>query len=235
MEPWRYRPARDLGMPLGESLRSARREAGIVNAIASAACWSVLRAYMALAHRLRVVGRENLPVGPPFVLIANHASHLDVLSLMAALPGALRRCVLPIAAGDTFFETPRSAFASALLLNALPMWRRNCGRHALAELRERLVGEPCAYALFPEGTRSRSGEMGGFKPGIGMIVAGTHAAVVPCRIRGAFEAWPPQAPRPRRTPIEVTVGPPLSFADRSNARDGWEIIAAECESAVRAL
>ena len=63
--------------------------------------------------------------------------------------------IFPIAAGDVFFETPAWAAFAAGIMNALPMWRKKFGPHALQELRQRLVEEPCAYILFPEGARSR--------------------------------------------------------------------------------
>ena len=68
------------------------------------------------------------------------------------------------------------------------MWRKRCGTHALDELRERLVGEPAIYILFPEGTRARDGKMGKFKPGLGRIVAASEVPVVPCHLAGAFQA-----------------------------------------------
>ena len=199
------------------------------------AWWSVVRSYLAVYHRLEISGREHLPTSPPFVLVANHASHLDALVLASPLPARIRDRVFPIAAGDTFFETPVSAVFAAFVLNALPIWRKNCGPHALHELRDRLVHEPCAYILFPEGTRTRDGKMNRFKPGIGMLVAGTHVPVVPCYLRGCFEAWPPRAKvtRPRR--IRVRIGPPLSFPGMNDDRAGWEATASRIEQAVAAL
>lgn len=235
MQRWRLQPARDLGLPLGERLRSLRRESGLIDRTARLAWWSVVRAYFTIAHRLTVTGREHLPAAPPFVIVANHASHLDALVLAAALRRRLWNCVFPIAAGDTFFETPVVAAFAAGLLNALPMWRRNCGGHALRELRRRLVDEPCGYILFPEGTRSRTGELGRFRPGLGMIVAGTGVPVVPAHIHGAYEAAPPgsRVPRPRR--IAVRVGPAIHFVDTVNDRQGWQTVAARAEDAVRSL
>src|SRR5690606_3946329 len=100
--------------------------------------------------------------------------------ILASLPAHLRRSTMALAAGDTFFDSrPRAAFA-AMCLNALPLWRKNVGRHSLDALRERLVNEPCSYVLFPEGTRSRTGDMNPFKPGLGMLVAATGIPVVPC-------------------------------------------------------
>ena len=235
MRKWRLEPARDLGLPLGERLRSLKRESGLIDRTARLAWWSAVRVYFAAAHRLRVKGREHLPTKPPFVVVANHASHLDAMVLAAAMPCRLWNCVFPIAAGDTFFETPVMAAFAAGLLNALPMWRRNCGSHAMRELRERLVGEPCGYILFPEGTRSRTGEMASFKPGLGMIVAETDVPVVPVYIHGAYEAAPPNRRLPRFRGIELRVGPALRFNDLPNERSGWRDVAGLAEDAVRAL
>jgi 1-acyl-sn-glycerol-3-phosphate acyltransferase len=215
-----------------ESMSSLKRESGLV-AFASQAAWRILiRLYMRSYHRLRVIGGENIPDKPPFILIANHASHLDALVLAVALPWRLRRMTFPIAAGDVFFETPATIAFSAMMLNALPMWRKNCGRQALKELRSRLVEEPCNYILFPEGARSRDGALLPFKPGIGMIIADADVPIVPCRIDGAFEACPANTrlPRPRR--ITVRVGRAMNFKDVPNNREGWTLIAEQLKDAV---
>ncbi|HVR75256.1 MAG TPA: lysophospholipid acyltransferase family protein [Planctomycetota bacterium] len=184
---------------------------------------------------MEIVGREHIPAAPPFVIIANHASHLDALILAAPLPMRHRDRIFPIAAGDTFFETPLLTAFAALLLNALPMWRRRCGRHAMDDLRRRLVEEPCAYILFPEGTRSRTGEAGAFKAGLGMIVAGTPVPIVPCRLDGTFEALPPHRRFPRPRKLRLVIGKPRVFESASNDRQGWDLIARECEQAFREL
>jgi 1-acyl-sn-glycerol-3-phosphate acyltransferase len=127
-----------------------------------------------------------------------------------------------------------AAFAAGLM-NALPMWRKNCGRHAIDALRQRLIDEPCAYILFPEGTRSRTGQMGPFKHGVGMLVAGTSVPVVPCHLQGTFEAMPPGKawPRPRR--VRLRIGQPLTFAQAAQDRTGWQSIAEQLKAAVTHL
>src|SRR2546423_1144054 len=111
MENWKLEPARDLGLPPGQRLRSLRRESGLVETAAHVAWWALVRGYLAACHRLVIEGRHHLPEKPPFVLVANHASHFDALVLASPFPWRLRDRVFPIAAGDVFFETPvRSAF-----------------------------------------------------------------------------------------------------------------------------
>lgn len=235
MEPWQLRPARDLELPPSQQFRSLQRENGLVFTMFHHAWWHVVRGYLAMWHRLRIVGREHVPLRPPFILVANHTSHLDALVLSAVLSWRVRDRVFPIAAGDVFFETPLASAFAAGLLNALPMWRKRCGPHALEQLRQRLIDEPCAYILFPEGTRSRDGSMVSFKPGLGMIVAGTDVPVIPCHLTGCFEALPSDRRWPSPKAIEVRVGEPLRFADEPNTRTGWQRVATLAEARVRAL
>lgn len=235
MDDWKYESSRDLGLAPQDRLKSLQRESGLISSVLHRTWWSAARVYLKLWHQLEIEGRAYLPTKPPFVLIANHASHLDVLVLAASLAHKHRDRIFPIAAGEVFFNTPTAAAFSALMLNALPMWRKKCGPHAMEELRNRLVNDPCAYILFPEGTRSRDGTLAPFKAGLGMIVAGTDVPVIPAALAGCHAAMPPDARVPRRKPIKLTLGPPLNFANTTDDRDGWRKVAADCEAAVRGL
>jgi 1-acyl-sn-glycerol-3-phosphate acyltransferase len=235
MDDWKYQPAGDLGLKPEESLRSLKRETGLVGTLTQSAWRAAVRAYLHGYHRLRVEGREHLPARAPFIMVANHSSHLDAITLATALPWRLRQSVFPIAAGDVFFETPAVALFSAMMLNALPMWRKSCGPHAMQQLRDRLIGEPAIYVLFPEGTRCRDGNMGRFKPGLGMLVAEAEVPVVPCYLHGAFAACPPDKKLPRPHPLHLRIGPPVQFTEVKNERAGWQEIASRLEAAVAAL
>ena len=235
MDDWNYRPAADQQLKPGDSMKSVRRETGLIGATTQFG-WRVLsRLYLRTYHRLSVQGLEYVPSVPPFVLVANHASHLDALVLAAALPWKLRRFAFPIAAGDTFFETKATTVFAAMMLNALPMWRKRCGAHGMAELRSRLIDDPAIYLLFPEGTRSRTGEIGSFKPGLGMLLGGADVAVVPCHLSGAFEALPPGARWPKPEKLNLRIGPPMRFGSIPNDKHGWRIISEQLEEAVRKL
>jgi 1-acyl-sn-glycerol-3-phosphate acyltransferase len=235
VDEWDLKPARDLGLPSGQRFRSLRRESGLVETATHLAWSSAVRAYLAVGHRLQVHGRENLPAKPPFVLMANHASHLDALVVASALPWHLRERLFSIAAGDTFFVSPVTAAFAAVAINALPLWRKQFSGGALKELRERLIADPCAYVIFPEGTRSRDGTIGRFKPGLGMLVAGTEVPVVPCHLAGTFEALPPNRTVPHFRKITVRIGEPVRFGSVKNERPGWEEVAKTAEAAVRKL
>lgn len=235
MEPWELQPARDTGLTPSERFRSVRRESGLIESLTHHACFSMLRIYFAVAHRLAIKGREKLPAHGPFVLAANHCSHLDALALGAALTPRHRNRAFPIAAGDVFFQTKMTSTFSAIMLNALPMWRKNCGPHALADLRRKLQEEKAIFIIFPEGGRSRDGSMMPFKHGLGMLVAETNVPVMPCRLVGTFEALPPHRNFPRPVAIKLVIGDTLQFASTANDRTGWSEIAKSVESAVRDL
>jgi 1-acyl-sn-glycerol-3-phosphate acyltransferase len=211
------------------------RESGLIETAFHLAWWRFVRIYLRLVHRVRVEGREHLPGDGPFVLVSNHQSHLDALVLTAQLPSRLRIRTYPIAAEDTFFDSALTSALSAATINALPVRRGRTGAHALEHLRNRLTDERCVYVLFPEGTRTRDGAIGSFKPGVGMLLAGTDVPVVPCHVAGSFEALPPRHHVPKFIPIRVTIGRALRFADVPNDRDGWVRIAEVLEREVRGL
>jgi 1-acyl-sn-glycerol-3-phosphate acyltransferase len=169
------------------------------------------------------------------VLAANHCSHLDALVLGAALIPRHRERAFPIAAGDVFFQSTVTSTFSAIMLNALPMWRKNCGPHALAELRRKLQEERAIFIIFPEGGRSRTGSMMPFKHGLGMLVAETNVPIVPCGLAGTFDALPPHRKLPRPATIKLMIGDPLQFGSTANDRTGWSQLAQSVESAVRKL
>jgi 1-acyl-sn-glycerol-3-phosphate acyltransferase len=235
MNDWIYKPAADLGLGVAERWRSLNREGGLLSTLAHRGWTFFIESYLRVFHRFEVEGLEHVPTSAPFIVVANHSSHLDALALGVALPRRLRDFAFPIAAGDTFFDTRASAALSAIFLNALPMWRKKCGPHAMESLRERLVAGDAIYLLFPEGTRARDGVMISFRAGIGMLVAGTNVPVVPAYLEGCFEAWPPGVRWPRPGPVRLRFGAPLSFPNTEDSREGWHETAEALYEAVAAL
>lgn len=234
MTEWRFRPARDHALGARARLTSGVREPGLGSVAITTAWRACVRAYFRLAHPLHVSGREHLPA-PPFVLVANHASHLDALALSAALPLALAGRTYAMAAADTFFTSLPAAVFAAYAINALPVWRRRTSGADIAVWRARLLDDGAALILFPEGTRTRDGTMGRFRPGIGTLVAGHPIPVVPCHLDGAWRAWPPSRRLPRPGALRLAIGAPLRFDDHPADRDGALAVTRACEAAVRAL
>ena len=204
-----------------------------------------VRAALRVYNRLRIGGVEHLPLGRSFVIVANHASHLDTVCLQAALPLRRLHRTHPVAAADYFFENASLARAAAasLITNALPFARGAGGarpgnvRESLAVCRDLLADRAAGHVLiiYPEGTRTTSGVVGPFKRGVGELVAGRDVPVVPCFIDGAFRAWPKGAclPRPRR--VRLTFGPPRTYAHVVRGKHSAQRIADDLRRAVLEL
>lgn len=235
MRKWKYDTAADLALPPRERMRSIRREKGMASSIAHAITMTGMATYFRLYHRFRVIHREKLPTRTPFVLCSNHTSHADAMALACALHPSVRIETYMVAAGDVFFSSRAMSAISATLINALPLWRKKVTTHALEELRDRLVKGHGGLIVFPEGQRSRDGKPGRFKPGIGMVVAGTDIPVYPCHIVGSFEVLPPGTSVPRPRKITVRVGDPLRFETTANTREGWNEVAAAIRASIGKL
>tara|TARA_B110000305_G_scaffold41972_1_gene43840 strand:+ start:15739 stop:16452 length:714 start_codon:yes stop_codon:yes gene_type:complete len=197
--------------------------------------WSLIRRGVMMTQSLSIQGAENFPTEGPVVIVANHSSHLDTLLLGAAVPRLVRSRFSPLAAGDTFFRNPFQNWFASRFLNLRPLWRHQAGSHSLMRLRQNLTSSDQCFLVFPEGTRTRSGDMTRFKPGIGMLVAGTQIPVIPCHIRGAFEAWPSHRKLPSKGDLHLEVGKARTFSSHSSTTSDWRDIAHELEEDVRSL
>lgn len=131
----------------------------------------VIKPFMALFIGLRVRGREHLSGAAPFLLIANHSSHLDTLSLLSLFPLTHLRKIRPVAAAD-YFE--RNWFVSGLtrtLFNILPIARKNitAENNPLRRMRE-AIEDGDSLLIFPEGTRGSGYEIGEFRSGVAHLI-----------------------------------------------------------------
>jgi long-chain acyl-CoA synthetase len=181
--------------------------------------------------RLRVVGREALPDGP-VVLVANHVSLLDPLALSAAL--GWRRLSRVYWGGWTglVFRDPLMR-AISRLWRVLPVEPQRGFASSLA-LAAAVLERGDSLAWFPEGERSRGGDLLPFRPGIGLLLDRFPRPVVPARILGTFEAWPRGRWWPRPRPVTVIVGAPLDSRELAGAGAAPEEAARRIARALRA-
>ncbi len=130
-----------------------------------------IKPFMTLFIGLRVRGREHLTRSEPFILIANHSSHLDTISLLSLFPLSRLRRIRPVAAAD-YFE--RNAFVSMFtktLFNILPIARKNITpeNNPLRRMRESIEAGD-SLLVFPEGTRGSGEQMGAFRSGVAHLI-----------------------------------------------------------------
>jgi 1-acyl-sn-glycerol-3-phosphate acyltransferase len=232
---WRYEPAQDLDQPLTERLRHFPREPEmIVYGLRSLAAL-VIRAWLRTYHRLEIVGREHLPRESSFVLVANHSSHLDALCLLAALPLKKLHRAFPAAAAEYFFQNVPRTWMAAVVVNALPFARQVHIRQSLGLCKGLLANPGNVLILFPEGTRSVTGQLNTFKPGIGLLLAGRNVPVLPCYLAGAFRAWRKGRVAPRPTKLRLAIGAPRNYAASTSGKESACAIAVELQQAVQQM
>jgi len=235
MKRWRYESATDLDQTMVERLRRFPREPDMLVYGLRSLGALILRAWLRAYHRFEIVGQENLRTNRSLVIVANHCSHLDALCLLAALPLRKLHRAFPAAAKDYFFQSVPRTWIAAVVVNALPFGRQTHVRQSLDICAELLANSGNILIIFPEGTRSKTGETQEFKPGIGALVAGRDVNVLPCYLEGAFRAWPKGSILPRPKKIRLIVGSPRNYLSRAADKNEITAIAAELREAVNEL
>jgi 1-acyl-sn-glycerol-3-phosphate acyltransferase len=235
MKRWRYASASDLDRTLIERLGRFPREPDMLVYGLRSLGALIIRAWLRAYHRFEIIGHENLRTNRSFVIVANHCSHLDTLCLLAALPLQKLHRAFPAAASDYFFQSVPRLWIAAVIVNALPFAREIHVRQSLSVCSQLVANPGTILIIFPEGTRSTTGETQEFKCGIGALVAGRDVTVVPCFIDGSFRALPKgrRLPRPRK--VRLIVGAPRNYRSRSADKINICAIAAELHQAVNEL
>jgi 1-acyl-sn-glycerol-3-phosphate acyltransferase len=169
---------------------------------------------------LKVDGLANIPETGPFILCANHASHLDALAILAALPPDVALRARTAAAADVWGSPLRREVAE-LATNCITLERGSSFAGGLRELETVLKGG-APLILFPEGRRSPDGAMVEFKEGAAMLAYRADCPTVPVYLSGLFEALPRKTHLPKRTTVRVKFGTPIRpGAYRLPVQAGW--------------
>ena len=166
----------------------------------------------------------------PLLFIANHNSHLDTPALLAALPPRFERRLVVAAAADYFYSNAVLGSAASLALNTFPFVRSGSLRPSFEYCGE-AVDAGWSLLVYPEGTRSTSGDLGPFKSGIGLLAKELEVPVAPVWIAGTHRLLPKGRTRPERGPITICFGPVITV----DARVPAEEIAGQLRDAVARL
>jgi 1-acyl-sn-glycerol-3-phosphate acyltransferase len=232
MKRWTYTPSPLLDKTIAERLTTFPRDPTLTVYGLRLVGMLFLKAFFATYFRLRILGRGRIPKSGPFVLVANHSSHLDAVALACALPVRQWHHAYATAAQDYFFHGVFRSFIAVVFTNAVPFDRHDDPKHSLELCADLLHVSREALIMFPEGTRSTDGSLHEFRAGVGRLIAGTTIPVVPAYIDGAFRAWPKgrAIPRPRR--ITIGIGEPRRYPDVPPSRQGSIAVAADLRGAV---
>lgn len=144
-------------------------------------------------YRIKMEGKENIPKTGPVIICSNHISNLDPPIVGVTSPRTI------------YFMAKEELFKNKIIggilkrVHAFPVKRgmrdRQALRDGLAVLKE---GQ--TLGLFPEGTRSKTGEIGKGLAGAGFFAMKSNATIIPCAIVGPYKPF---------TPLKVVYGKPV--------------------------
>src|SRR5256884_1497483 len=118
---------------------------------------------------LTVIDRYRVkPLKGGAVFVSNHSSALDAVVMLQALPNRFRFRAFVVAAADSIFKRKWEAVLTQLLINTFPIPRAGGARPALDRLKDHLAHR-WSVVIFPEGTLSRTGNIGTFKKGAAIL------------------------------------------------------------------
>jgi 1-acyl-sn-glycerol-3-phosphate acyltransferase len=179
---------------------------------------------------LTVEGADHLGSLPgPVLICPNHSSHFDTPLALSVLPERIRSRTAVAAAADKFYRPGKRGWWFSLFFNAFPIERG--GGAAALDYSTELLRRGWSIVLYPEGTRSVEGRIGGFHHGASILAMRANVPVVPIYIEGARDVMPKGQRHPRPAAVRVRVGEPVWLEGGTSIPDGT----AQLERAMRRL
>ncbi len=154
--------------------------------------------------KLTVTGREHVDPDQPYIIVSNHQSTFDIMAHFIALP-----CRIRFLAKVELFRVP--LFGHAIrAMGMVPVDRSS--HHTFRSIEEgarRVASLGLSIIVYPEGTRTRTGDLLPFRKGAFALAVHTGLPILPTTISGGLEAWPPKTRIIRGGPITVAIDPPI--------------------------
>jgi len=188
----------------------------------------VCRMFFRLFGGVQVFGKEHLPAFGAFLICANHTSLLDPPAVGVA-------CPLPVAflAKLELFRIPVFGWLIGAL-QSIPVDRSQLSKGTLAEIARMLEGG-IPVLVFPEGTRSRTGQLGTGKAGLGLLARKMAVPLVPAYVHGT-SLWPRTWRTERRMSVTFAAPIPVAWVTETAAqRSGYQEIADRIMREIQAL
>ena len=188
----------------------------------------LIRNLARLIFRLKIIGKENIPPGGPFILACNHISYYDP----PLIGSSFKREIHFLAKKELF----RNRIFGGLIrhFNAHPINRNGIDKSAI-ETVSKVLNSGQAIMIFPEGTRARGVEFLSPRPGIGMIALNNKVPVIPAYINGANDLLGSFIGRNR---LGVIFGPPMNQSELgayAKDKDGYRKFAEDSMGRIRML
>jgi 1-acyl-sn-glycerol-3-phosphate acyltransferase len=171
--------------------------------------------YFSKIYRAEIIGASNVPSDGPVILCCNHISNYDPPIL-----GAFTHRIVHYMAKAELFTMP--VFKQLLpKIKAFPIKRGSSDKQAMRTAMK-LLKDGEVLGLFPEGTRSKTGELGKGMSGVGFFALRSDAVVIPCAIIGPFKLF---------KKVKVVYGEPIDMTqyreEKVSAEVATEVIMSE--------
>lgn len=175
--------------------------------------------YFSFFYRWKFYGRENLPAKGPYIICANHTSWFDPPLVGCMVPS---RNKVRFMAKEELFRT--FLFGNIIRrMGAFPVKRNTADKRAIKQALM-LLEKGEILGLFPEGTRSRTGELGEPHLGAALIALKSKKPVLPVAIK-----WPPKIFQP----VKVSIGPLIYFHEEGKIKEKLEEVSLQIMEQIR--
>src|SRR5207247_3617557 len=193
---------------------------------------TVTRHVRRFCRPLTIDGAEHLErLQNSALIIANHASHFDTPVVLSLLPNHIYDRTAIVAAADRMYRERIKGMWHSLRYNAFPI-ARGGGSEALS-YSQWLLHNGWSLLIFPEGKRSRTGELLPFHGGPAILATLQNVPVLPIYTEGASRILPPGTNRSQPAPVVARVGRLLTFLEETPIVDAKHAMAEPVRATAR--
>ena len=178
---------------------------------------------------IKVTGRENVNPKQSYVFVANHQSFLDVFAVYGWLPNDFKWLMKKEIRKVPFVGTACAVAGHIFVDRSNP----RAALQSMEHIKKELV-DGISTVIFPEGTRTKTGEMGRFKQGAFKIAMDMGLPVVPLSLNGFFKAMPSgQAFANPRARVSLHIGKPIDISQFNDINEAMEYLREQIASGLQ--
>lgn len=182
----------------------------------------IARVLFSLVYRIEIEGKEHLPERGKAIVSPNHFSMMDPIIIGAFLPRKVN------------FMAKEELFSNklfALILNKLGVFPVKRGGADIGAIRTalRILNNGDIFCIFPEGTRSKTGEILKAKPGAAMIAIRARSPIIPIAIIGDYKLF---------SKVKIIIDKPIylsDYYDKKVSTDEYRELSQEILNTIRGL
>ena len=155
--------------------------------------------------KLVIRGRENIESGRPFLFLANHQSYCDPPALFVSIPRNVRLILKK--------ELRRVPLLGLIMeMGGFVFIDRKDRVQSIGGMKQavRQLQQGHSFLIYPEGTRTRTGELGPFKKGPFIMAIESGTPIMPISVKGSYDIMPPNRFRVKPGTVVITFHPPIA-------------------------